>query len=347
MRLNYPQWVIPGFLTVLFCLLAVVLSVVLLPAPGELLWFILVSLAVGISTLWLVLWLLVFRRINALYARLLAIRQRRLPDVSVQRDPDPLYGIGRTVLELTGTLRQELAEMREAEVVRKEFIGDISHELKTPIFAIQGFLETLLDGAMDDPEVNRKFLEKALNNSFRLSNLVQDLLVVTQLEAGHLKMDIRAFRVYELMLDVVDAVTQRAHTLGYADPNIRVNCKGLEKAVVLADRERMFQVMSNLLDNALKYGDSGTVSLNLEPRNGSKLLVSVVNDGPGIPEADLPHIFDRFYRVEKSRARNLGGNGLGLSIVKNLVEAHEETIAVRSKPGETVFSFTLTTTQAN
>jgi two-component system phosphate regulon sensor histidine kinase PhoR len=309
-------------------------------------WLVLGCITLGVSVCtWVAVRLLIVSRLNALYSRLLAFRRRRLPDSSVSQHPDPIQGLGRTIVELTGTMRQELAEMREAEVVRREFIGDVSHELKTPIFAIQGFIETLLDGALEDPAVNRKFLEKALNNAMRLNNLVQDLLMVTQLEAGQMQMDIHPFRIYELVLDVVDSIYQKTEAAGLQVQPIQVKCNIPERTYVLADRNRVFQVLTNLLDNAMRYGNpNGKVCVALEPcrtETGEKLCITVQDDGPGIPEADLPHIFNRFYRVEKSRARNLGGNGLGLAIVRNLVEAHGETITVTSKPGDTRFRFTL------
>lgn len=291
--------------------------------------------------------LLMVRRVDGLYEKLLTIKKRRLPDYPVYRSSDPIHGISRTVLELTGTFRQELADLREAELVRKEFIGDISHELKTPIFAIQGFIETLLDGALEDEAVNRVFLQKALNNSERLSNLVKDLLTVSQLEAGHLQMNLEPFRLYELVLDVLSTLEYKASAKG-RDIRLEVEPRVEEKVYVLADKERIRQVLNNLVDNGIKYGAKAgavRVIIDEEAEQEDKVVVSVTNQGNGIPPEDQPHIFDRFYRVEKSRARNLGGNGLGLSIVKNLIDAHNEKIWVDSNNQLTSFSFTLPVTR--
>jgi len=311
-----------------------------------------VSIAVGVilgGLLYTLLYWVLERRIIALYDKLLQIRRRRLPDYPVTRQPDPIHGMDRVILELAVDFRHEIAEMREAQIVRQEFVGDISHELKTPIFAIEGFLETLLDGALEDEKVNRVFLTKALNNVSRLANLVNDLLTVSQLEAGHLSMNPEAFRIYELILDVAEMLE---HKLTYNNRSVKlqVNSSVPERTRVRADRNRIQQVLINLVDNAIKYGKpDGQVTVLLDANSENqphKLRITVQDDGPGIPAEDLPKIFDRFYRVEKSRARHAGGNGLGLSIVKSLVEAHKETLRVESRPGRTAFTFTLPEAEA-
>jgi two-component system phosphate regulon sensor histidine kinase PhoR len=300
-------------------------------------------LAWGIT--WGVLRWLVYRRLHRIYDRLLQIRQQRLPAYPTYRQRDPITGINRTILELTGTLREELNELREMELIRQEFIGDVSHELKTPIFAIQGFLETLLDGALDDPGVNQQFLEKALSNTYRLNNLVQDLLIVSKLEAGQIKMEREPVRIYELILDVAQSLEYKAQHDRKGQPHITVYPGPFEKSYVLADKQRIQQVLTNLIDNAIKYGDEqGNVTIELNDA-GEKLKISITDYGQGISEEHLPHIFDRFYRVDKSRVRKSGGSGLGLSIVKNLIEAHGEQIEADSRPGQTTFTFTLPLTE--
>lgn len=289
----------------------------------------------------------VYGRLRAIYSRLLSIREARLPDYPPHVEGDTITGINHTIKELQGTLRDELQELKRTELWRQQFIGDVSHELKTPIFATQGFIETLLDGALEDEQVNRQFLKKALKNVFRLSNLVEDLLMVTSLESGEFKLDIQRVRIYEVVLDVAENLSYKAEQAG-VQADIQVVSNGLEKTYVSCDEARVNQVLTNLVDNAIKYGkvnqaggqQLAQVRIKLEQADGL-VRVAVCDNGPGIPIEDQPHIFERFYRVEKSRSRLLGGNGLGLSIVRTLVEAHNQQIEVESEPGRTCFVFTL------
>ncbi len=236
--------------------------------------------------------------------------------------------------------QREIKKLRDLETYRRDFLGEVSHELKTPIFAIQGFIETLLDGAMDDKSVREKFLKKASKNADRLASLVQDLLIITQAESGEMEMKIRAFAIYDLTLEVIEAIHYKFTRKG-RNIKCRVSGKHLE-TLVLADRERIHQVLLNLIDNAVKYGDAnGEVTISFE-KEGGKLLVFVSDNGPGIDEEHLSKVFRRFYRVDKSRSRDRGGTGLGLSICKHLIEAHGERIWVDSGQGEgTTFSFSL------
>jgi two-component system phosphate regulon sensor histidine kinase PhoR len=236
----------------------------------------------------------------------------------------------------------EIRKLKEMESFRREFIGDVSHELKTPIFAIQGYLETLLEGAITDERVNVKFLQKALKHSDRLSNLVQDILVITQVESGELVMHMSRWDLEVLVNEVLDSLSYKFTHKG-RDIKYKVGVKGLTDTYVEADRERIDQVLRNLIDNAVKYGDSkGTVYLDLESQPGSRIGVKVRDEGQGIDPAHLPRLFERFYRVDKSRSRDKGGTGLGLAICKHLVEAHGEKIWVESESSRgTTFQFTL------
>lgn len=274
--------------------------------------------------------------------------ERQIIQAMAQRDistrwmgSDPLQNIQLGIQELMAASQRELLQLKQLEHFRREFIGDVSHELKTPLFAIQGFIETLLDGALNDKNVNTKFLKQALKNTQRLNNLVQDLLVISQLEAGELKMNPERFRLYELVLDVVDELDYKLTTKG-RNIALQLQPNGLETTLVRADRERIRQVLVNLVDNAITYGrPDGHIHLELQTVE-DKLRVTVRDDGPGIESEHLPFLFSRFYRVEKSRNRAMGGTGLGLAIVKNLVEAHNEQVAVDSKVGQgTSFEFTL------
>lgn len=251
------------------------------------------------------------------------------------------YLVFRRLKSLQLVNQREIKKLKDLEAYRREFLGEVSHELKTPIFAIQGFIHTLMDGAVDDMKVRNKFLKKAMKNSDRLASLVDDLLVITQAESGEIETKIRRFPIYELVADVVESLERK-----FSRKNRNITCiveaNGLEKQDVLADRERIEQVLTNLVDNAIKYGNpEGTIRIELRLRN-DKLEVSVIDDGPGIDPEHLEKIFRRFYRVDKSRSRETGGTGLGLAICKHLLKLHGETISVSSQLGEgTSFIFTL------
>jgi two-component system phosphate regulon sensor histidine kinase PhoR len=261
---------------------------------------------------------------------LLQLKKREAGDASFS--PDPVVAVGQAMVVLAETIRKEFRELRETELFRKEYVGAVSHELKTPIFAIEGFLETLMDGALDDPRVNRLFLQKALDNVQRLNLLVRDLLVISQLESGQIEMRVEAFNLYEQTLDVLENISFKLTENGR---NVRVTVQGCEDVYVRADRERIGQVLDNLITNAVVYGKpDGTVKVLLRMEADKKVRVSVTDDGPGIEAEHLPKIFDRFYRVEKSRSRAEGGTGLGLSIVKNILERHNASIHVESIPGK-------------
>jgi two-component system, OmpR family, phosphate regulon sensor histidine kinase PhoR len=244
--------------------------------------------------------------------------------------------------ERSKEIEAEIQRLKEMEAYRREFLGDVSHELKTPIFAIQGFIETLLDGALEDHKVNRKFLQKASKHAERLSNLVSDILVISHIESGQLTMNFEKFAVYELMADLIDSLSYKFTRKG-RDIHYEIVAHGLERAMVLADKQRIEQVLRNLIDNAVKYGDTkGNIRLVLEQASEGKILVKVEDDGPGIDPQHITRLFERFYRVDKSRSRNRGGTGLGLAICKHFIEAHKERIWVDSTVGQgSSFQFTL------
>lgn len=252
--------------------------------------------------------------------------------------------IFRRMKNVTAARTAEIEKLKEMEAFRREFLGDVSHELKTPIFAIEGFVETLLDGALEDPKVNKKFLQKTRKHAERLSHLVSDILVISQIESGDLGMNDEHFSIYELVMDVLDSLAYKFTKKG-RDISYKVLANGHEHTLVEADKQRIDQVVRNLIDNAVKYGDAkGVVTIIIErsPEDEGKLIVKVNDNGPGIDKQHIARLFERFYRVDKSRSREKGGTGLGLAICKHLIEAHGERIWVESEPGKgATFMFTL------
>lgn len=256
------------------------------------------------------------------------------------RSDDELGRLGGAINAMIDTLREDIIRLRKLERVRTEFLGNVSHELRTPIFAIQGMLETLLDGAVDEPEVNRDFLRRALNNTRNLNALLNDLIEISRIESGEMKMSFRYFNLHELLTGVAG---EMEHAAAGRDVRITPDLRHGE-AEVYGDRERLRQVMVNLLDNAVKYNrHGGTIVIRTGAEQGA-VRVSVEDSGIGVPPEDLTRIFERFYRVDKERSREAVGTGLGLAIVKHIVEAHGSSVTVESVPGKgSTFSFTLKT----
>ncbi len=238
--------------------------------------------------------------------------------------------------------RKEIARLKESEQYRKEFIGNVSHELKTPIFNIQGYISTLLDGALGDETVLRKYLERSEKSIDRLINIVDDLDEISRLESGVLNLQYRRFDIVQLTRDIVDSLGYEA-----TERNIVISLgsepdQPQQPVTVRADRRYVDQVINNLVVNSIRYGREGGHTHISFIDLFDKVMIEVADDGVGISKADLPRIFERFYRVDKSRSRAQGGTGLGLSIVKHIIEAHHESISVRSEIDKgTTFSFTL------
>jgi two-component system, OmpR family, phosphate regulon sensor histidine kinase PhoR len=250
-----------------------------------------------------------------------------------------IAGVEQEVREWARSKESEIQSLRASEMWRKEFIGNVSHELKTPIFNLQGLILTLLDGGLDDKSINRMYLERSERSINRLISIVEDLQTISRLESEENTLQLSKFSMRKLVNEVLEAQEVRA-----AAKKVTLTAdNGKEPFVVEADRKRIFQVLANLLVNSINYGQPGGKTEVSMTSFGDKVLVEVSDDGVGIEEEHLPRIFERFYRVEKHRSRDSGGTGLGLSIVKHIVEAHGHTVMVKSKPGEgSTFSFTLT-----
>jgi two-component system phosphate regulon sensor histidine kinase PhoR len=268
------------------------------------------------------------------------IRSGSLEKRIAVRSRDDLGKLAETLNGMIDKLNEDIVKLRKLERIRSEFLGNVSHELRTPLFALQGAIETLLNGAVDDPAVNKDFLRKALNQSERLDALLSDLIEISRIESGEMKMSFRYFGLDEFLQQMVAETQAEAKR-----KNIRLSFSSESKAMeVLADKERLKQVLVNLLSNAIKYTESGgTVTVSDETVN-NHVRISVRDTGCGIPAEHLPRIFERFYRVDKGRSRDVGGTGLGLAIVKHIVEAHGSKVEVQSEVGKgSTFSFTLRT----
>ncbi len=238
--------------------------------------------------------------------------------------------------------KQEIELLRQNEQFRKEFLQNLSHEFKTPVFAIQGYIESLLGGGMNNPEVNKKFLENTYRNVERLTNLVQDLDEISKLERGELVIYKQNFVIQELLKEIFETLSLKADMWGISF-YIKKGCEA--PLIVFADQEKMKQVITNLLDNSIKYGKKGgNILASIYKMDEKRVLIELSDDGIGIPEKHLGRIFERFYRTEEGRSRDVTGSGLGLAICKHIIEAHGQTIHVRSTEGVgTTVGFTLET----
>ena len=269
-------------------------------------------------------------------------RKRRfdgLAALAAAADRDELDALIQQVYRAGRALQAEIERLETMESYRRDFLGDVSHELRTPIFAVTGFAETLLDGALDDDRVRRRFVEKVLANARRLEALTRDLTDISKLETGRMQLRRAPFALKGLAVEVAEGLERMAAEQG-VDLQVRMP-DGLPLAD--GDRDRVRQVLANLVENAVTYNNpGGHVEVAARRLPSGDLRVSVVDDGIGVPTADVPRLTDRFFRVDKSRTREQGGTGLGLSIVKHILEAHGQRLAVESRPGYgSSFAFTL------
>lgn len=260
--------------------------------------------------------------------------------INLDMRDDIVEQVNRDVMSWAESQIEEITTLRETDTFRQEFIGNLAHELKTPIFNIQGFILTLLEGGMEDPEINRKFLLKAAKNVERMSGLLEDLDVITKMEAGNLDIELVPFDLLDIIRETLESLEAKAKR-----NNIQLRLKkGIDgsKIMVKGDAAKLVQVLTNLIVNSINYGKEGGHTEVRYYDADDSVLVEVADTGIGIRESDLPRVFERFYRVDKSRSRHAGGSGLGLAIVKHILESHGQTISVRSTYGEgSTFSFTL------
>ncbi len=249
--------------------------------------------------------------------------------------------IGEELTAWADTNDKEIARLKESERFRKQYLGNVAHELKTPIFNIQGYISTLLDGGLEDELINRKFLERAEKSIDRLINIVNDLDTISKLESSMNRLQMEQFDIVALAREIAEQAEMEADR-----KHIRIRVKGAGNLPspfwVLADKHYVGQVLVNLIINSIHYGrEGGTTNVRFRDML-DRILIEVEDNGQGIGKEDIPRIFERFYRTDKGRSREQGGTGLGLAIVKHIVEAQGEHVAVRSEPGVgTTFSFTL------
>jgi two-component system phosphate regulon sensor histidine kinase PhoR len=247
----------------------------------------------------------------------------------------------RTYIKNEEERRSEINTLKDQENYRREFLGNISHELKTPLFTIQGYILTLVDGgALKDKKVREKYLRRAAKGVDRIISIVKDLDLITQFESGIKTVDRSEFNIFDLVDNVFDLLEFESEK-----NNISLKLENNNNSLIYvnADQERILQVLTNLIVNSIKYGsDNGYTKVIVEDFNKEKVIVRIIDNGEGIEKEHIPRLFERFYRIDKNRSRKKGGSGLGLSIVKHIIEAHNEQIFVKSEIGTgTEFSFTL------
>ena len=278
----------------------------------------------------------IYKKIKKIYENVSVLSATPLNPEQVTTD---MTTLSQEVQKFAEGKKLEIEALKVRDSYRKEFMGNISHELKTPLFTVQGYIETLLDGAMKDKTVRKQYLNRAAKGVERLVYIVQDLDMITKLETGELRLNPETFDIVEVIQNVFDLLEMKA-----AKKNITLIFETAYAPVwVKADKERIQQVITNLLVNSIKYGkNDGTTEVAIEELSKKKIVVRISDNGEGIQKEHIPRLFERFYRVDKSGSRKEGGSGLGLAIVKHLLEAHKEKISVESTFGMgSEFSFTL------
>ena len=279
----------------------------------------------------------IYKRVKKIYDDLTLLESASLRQGPITTN---LQALTEEIDKFARDKKIEIETLKVREEYRKEFLGNVSHELKTPLFTVQGYILTLLDGAINDENIREKYLQRASKGIERLGYIIKDLDMITKLEVGDLSLNIEVFNIVELVENVFEMLEMKASKKkitftfdrDYPDP-----------IMVRADKERIQQVLANLIVNSIKYGsEKGTTEISIENLIKNKVIVRVTDNGEGIANVHLSRLFERFYRVDKSGSRKEGGSGLGLSIVKHIIEAHRERIYVESEYGVgSEFSFTL------
>lgn len=279
----------------------------------------------------------IYRRVKKIYDDVSLLDSTSFRNKSITTD---MATLTREVEKFARDKKIEIETLKIREEYRREFLGNVSHELKTPLFTVQGYLLTLLDGAMSDKTLRKKYLQRAEKGVERLIYIVQDLDMITKLEVGDLNLNFTKFNIVEVVQNVFDLLEMKADKKGIM---LMFDMKYIKPVMVSADKDKIQQVVTNLVMNSIKYGkENGTTEVSIEDLVNNKIIVRIKDNGEGIDAKHIPRLFERFYRVDKSGARSEGGSGLGLAIVKHIIEGHDEKIYVESKFGRgSEFSFTL------
>jgi two-component system phosphate regulon sensor histidine kinase PhoR len=282
----------------------------------------------------------IFANLHQIYRNILRLRHPNEPIRPFkENERDITSEINRILIDWSNESREEIDQLKQVEIYRREFLSNVSHELKTPIFSCQGYVHTLIDGGIDDTDVNVLYLNKASRSIDRLISIVDDLESISRLEAGELIVEMRTFDLNDLAKDVIESLEFQAR-----EKQVRLFVDEIfdKPQYVFGDKDLIRQVLVNLLVNSIKYGVKNGQTEVKYTDGGDKIIVDIADNGIGIEKQHLPRLFERFYRVDKSRSRDQGGTGLGLAIVKHIIEAHHQYISVNSEIGKgTTFSFSV------
>ncbi|PKQ62356.1 two-component sensor histidine kinase [Labilibaculum manganireducens] len=330
------------YLSLFTALLSILLYGLTYFLPFNLLYLIIFTIITGLLVYFMAKYLVdrfLYSKIRILYK---TIHDTQLIDKDLAekvQNTDALHAVEMEVMEWSENRGSLVSQLKKQEKYRKEFIGNVSHELKTPIFNIQGYVLTLLDGGLEDQSINRMYLERTEKSINRMITIVKDLEVISKLESGELKLCFERFNIIDLINEVLEMQEIRAKKNNIKLVFVQENDSS---KFVYADKKEIFQVVNNLLVNSIKYGkNKGTTHIEVMSMDKT-FLIEIRDNGIGIEPDNLPRIFERFFRVDKSRSRNMGGSGLGLAIVKHIIDAHKQTINVSSTYGEGAsFTFTL------
>lgn len=283
----------------------------------------------------------IYEKIRLIYKTIRTTKtQKGVKGKEIDLNKDVISDVNQEVLSWVQDRKKEIEELQKLENYRREFLGNVSHELKTPLFNIQGYTMTLLEGGLADSTINREYLARTEKNIDRMIAIIEDLEAISQYESGEMELNISRFDVAILTKEVMELLETKA-----GKKNIKIHFREdyNKPMMVRADKERIRQVLINLIDNSIKYGNekNGATKISLFDMD-ENMLIEVTDDGIGVEPKDIPRLFERFFRVDKSRSREQGGSGLGLAIVKHILEAHGQAINVRSTPGVgSTFAFTL------
>ena len=279
----------------------------------------------------------IYKRVKKIYDDVSLLENTSFRNQPITTD---MATLTKEVQKFARDKKLEIETLKIREEYRREFLGNVSHELKTPLFTVQGYLLTLLDGAMDDKNIRKKYLQRAEKGVERLIYIVKDLDMITKLETGDINLDVSKFNIIEVIQNVFDLLEMRASKKHIT---LTFDNKYAKPIWIIGDQEKVQQVVTNLVVNSIKYGkEGGTTEVGIEDLVNNKVIIRITDNGEGIEKQHIPRLFERFYRVDKSGARIEGGSGLGLAIVKHIIEGHNEKIYVESQFGVgSEFSFTM------